>query len=246
MKTYDVAVLLSGGLDSYIATVDAKMEGIDHVGIWFNIGQPYAWKEKEALDSLGVDYIEFNLDLIREEFKNVPTIEDQIIPGRNLVFVSVASMYAKTIWMGALDGEMHHMMPDKDWAFFHSFSGLATHVYWPWREKTELVTPFRSKTKAEMVAEAINVMCIPKEELFKTSTCYHPEVRKCGVCSTCVKRAMAFRLNGIEEPGYESDPFQSKAWEEYKGKIHAAMKEGDFTHYSEKRCREVLRMEELL
>ena len=56
--------------------------------------------------------------------------------------------------------------------------------------------PFVNRTKAEVVAIGLKLH-VPYE---LTWSCYEGGDEPCGVCGTCLDRAEAFRLNGIEDP----------------------------------------------
>ena len=104
-----------------------------------------------------------------------------------------------------------------------------------------LQTPFKDKTKAEIIHWALK-NGITEEQLKNTNTCYHHKEWNCGKCSACFKRKIAMSLNNIEEE-YIVDPFDMKQnlyAKEYYPKIKTAFLQGDFSHYNEKRCKETM------
>ena len=86
-------------------------------------------------------------------------------------------------------------------------------------------------SKAELIREAVGAGVSPSE-WENTVSCYHPD-GKCGVCKACFKRWMAHRLNGLEEPGYRSNP----AWSEV---AFAELQRARAGYYSVGRCSEIL------
>ncbi len=52
-------------------------------------------------------------------------------------------------------------------------------------------------TKAQVVKIGLDLK-VPYE---LTWSCYEGQEKPCGKCGTCIDRAEAFRLNGIEDPG---------------------------------------------
>ena len=56
--------------------------------------------------------------------------------------------------------------------------------------------PFINLTKAEVVKKGLELK-VPYE---LTWSCYMGEEEPCGKCGTCIDRAKAFELNGVEDP----------------------------------------------
>lgn len=228
----NVAILVSGGLDSYIAY---RLAGGEKVGIWVNFGQPYAKKEEQALDELGIKVKKIKIkDLLPEK----PNVDNWIIPGRNLLLVTIAAMYGDKVWLSALDGEMHKFAREKDKTpeFYHIATGLLTLIFDIKRPETIVTTPFQRLTKTEIVALALKKK-VTAAELKKTSSCYHEKDRNCGKCGTCFKRWIAMSNNGIEEK-YTSTPWENDYAKKSIDGIKVALKEKDYSHYSRKRCLE--------
>jgi len=174
--------------------------------------------------------------VISETNGNVPTIKNQVIPGRNFTLASIAANYGDEIYLCALDGEMHDLMPDKNQAFFDKTTEALTQAY---GTPKKVCTPFADLTKAELIATALNEG-VTVSEILDTSTCYHPTLPRCGECSACLKRWIALKLNFIDET-YTTHPLKSSFSVGYKKKIKEAWDRQDFSHYSEKRLLETLR-----
>lgn len=227
-------VLVSGGLDSYIAY---RLAPEPKVGLWVHLGQPYATKEEAAVDGLGmrVEKVHCSIPIIQ------PTIAQWIIPGRNLLLTTIAAMYGERIVLAALDGEMHKYARERDKSpeFYHLASGILTYVFDVSRPETVVETPFARLSKTEVIALALH-QGINAEELRRTSSCYHAQRHNCGECGTCFKRWLAFKNNAIEED-YASPPWRNAYAVKAIAGIREAVDSGDFSHYSEKRCRETLR-----
>ena len=63
-------------------------------------------------------------------------------------------------------------------------------------EKIRLVAPFVNKTKADIVKIGLQL-----ETPYKlTWSCYEGGDKPCGKCATCLDRARAFELNGVDDP----------------------------------------------
>ena len=233
-----VAVMVSGGLDSFIAIEFAKSLGYRPLPLFVDYGQPYTNKEIESLNKNKVEYEKVKV----EGFINKKvTPDDWIVPGRNLLLAMFGAIRAGRVWIGALDGEMHKYAREKDKTpeFFYASSALLTYVLDIIRPDTIIETPFKYLTKTEVVAWAIS-HGITKEQLLNTSSCYDEQDINCGVCSTCFKRWVAMKNNGIEE-AYKRNPVNNA----YGAKTVFGMKQAytykKFTHYSLKRCLETFK-----
>ena len=63
-------------------------------------------------------------------------------------------------------------------------------------EKIKLVAPFICQTKADVVKVGLEL----KVPYHLTWSCYERGDIPCGKCATCLDRARAFKLNGVEDP----------------------------------------------
>jgi 7-cyano-7-deazaguanine synthase in queuosine biosynthesis len=239
MATEKLIVLTSGGLDSMIAHYYAVKQGFEDIeALWVDLGHPYAAKERVAIGELPYEVRILECKTLQDGLGNMPTLQDQIIHGRNLLLVTIAaSVGADRVWLSALDGEMHAFMPDKTHEFFYLASGLLSFVFKTRTQRILVETPFESMSKTEIVRWALE-NGVSKEALLKTSSCYHPDFFSCGACGTCFKRWVAFQNNGIEDDSYFVNPWSSDYAEEQIGTLLDALSRGDFSHYNLKRIEE--------
>lgn len=230
MKT--TAILTSGGLDSYVAW---RLAPDPKVAVWVNFGQPYAEKEHEALCKLGVPFIEVD---ISNMFPIPITVENWVIPGRNLLLAFAGAQYGDVVWLSALDGEMHEYpgRRDKSQKFFDMTTTLFTYIFDCLRPDTLVATPFSTLTKSDVVALALK-SGITVDELLATSTCYDEVSRNCGMCGTCFKRWIAMTLNGVAE-NYASPPWLAPYALSSRAEMRTALINKDFSHFSYKRIDE--------
>jgi 7-cyano-7-deazaguanine synthase len=210
----NLCILYSGGLDSLIAYKYAKSLDFDKVTcLNVNLNHPYAEKEHvsilnsiESVPELKDDLIIYNLPIVTErQYQFTPPTPDKpVIPGRNMLLASLAVNFGNVVWMNALLGELLPHMPDKNHTFFMMASASLSYTF-----ETNIVvdSPFKTMTKGETVALGLK-LGLTSEQLVSTSSCYHQHVKNCGVCLTCVKRAIALRVNGVEEE-YASEPFDA-------------------------------------
>ncbi len=243
MGKFDVAIMYSGGLDSFIGYRTALSLNVKPVNIWVNLGQDYNWKERRSIQRLTIPITNIEMPGL------IPAIsyrmKDQIIPSRNLLFAVIGSMFAPTVWIMALHGEQTAKSNDKSKKFFENSSQLLSYTNEHFQPQTRVYTPF-SISKRGVIHTALKKKLATKEEMFLTSSCYHPVEDKCGTCLTCYKRYAAFLLNDIEEPGYSANPLESDYAKEMDIEIPKAHKNDDYSKFNRKRMKEYFLLQELL
>tara|TARA_Y100000310_G_C20703501_1_gene832315 strand:+ start:7046 stop:7729 length:684 start_codon:yes stop_codon:yes gene_type:complete len=205
------------------------------------LGSPYAWKEKEALETLEIPYIEMKVDLIKEEFGNVPSAGDVMIPGRNMIIASVISgLLPDVIWISAVKGESHQWSTDKNVHFFQMMTAMCSYVHSKDVDKMVVETPFEDMSKLEIVGWALD-NGYSREEILATSSCLDGALTKgknCGNCIVCMRRKGIFAYYDMTEK-YDQDPFTSPRGVNALAPLQKAYREKDFSHYSMDRIDEV-------
>jgi len=199
-----VVILYSGGLDSFVMWKIAEKEGYDYKLVHFDIGQPYAKKELEAIKKLGEKVEIRKVDWINseEQIKGKKDNFSIFIPGRNLTLASLAaSIYLPDeVWLGALMGEIHKDATDKNLTFLNETNKLFKYVFSPFERQPQVKFPLvdRKMGKFEEVKWLID-NGIPKEEILETSSCLSGEEGKCGTCMVCCRRHYIFKELGFSE-----------------------------------------------
>lgn len=212
MARSKAVVLLSGGLDSATTLYYAKEQGHKCYALIFDYGQrhkrelrsavavakrakvPYKiikismpWKGSSLLDKkLKVP--------VRKSLKGIPST---YVPGRNIIFLSLALSYAeaigaKAIFIGANAIDFSGY-PDCRPAFYKAFQEVikeGTKV-----KKIKVETPLINLTKAQIIALGLKL----KAPLDLTWSCYKGGKRPCGVCDSCKLRQKGFSLLGIHD-----------------------------------------------
>ena len=208
MKT-KIAVLVSGGIDSYIAYKYAQYIGADAIPLFVNYGQPYLTKEIRACNKLfDSDLVCVNADLVSAKLDNIPTLDKQEIYGRNILMAFYGALIGDRVWIASLETEMNPTaVADKHPEFFHMMSALFSHVLKTKRLETVVETPFAKYTKSDIIKLALDTLGVSPELIKTTSTCYHEEHKQCGVCSTCFKRWIAMVNNDLVEE-YHKHPYR--------------------------------------
>ncbi len=125
-----------------------------------------------------------------------------IVPNRNMVFLAVATAWAisqkaQYIAYAAHSGD-HAIYPDCRPEFADAMAQAIKLADW---HPVELLRPFVSKTKAEIVKLG-QELGVPYQW---TWSCYQGGSVHCGACGTCIERREAFALAGVPDPT-EYDP----------------------------------------
>ncbi|HEX55066.1 MAG: 7-cyano-7-deazaguanine synthase QueC [Candidatus Altiarchaeales archaeon] len=216
--------LLSGGLDSSVTLAIAKSEGYEIYALTFIYGQTHS-KEVESSKKVAMyfgveEHKIVNLDLsgivksaltsdleiptgrTTEEIVGCEEIPPTYVPGRNIIFLSLALAYAETIdadsiFIGsnAIDFSGY---PDCRPEFFEKFRELIEVGTKRGVEgkPIEIKTPIINLTKAEIIKRGLS-LGVPFE---LTWSCYLGKEKACGKCDSCVLRLKGFREVGYEDP----------------------------------------------
>lgn len=203
-----VAVLSSGGLDSYIAYRYSLSLNQNTKIVTVDYGQPYLLKEQTAIKSLhsNDEVIWVKADCAHTHLQNVPTLTQQEVYGRNLLLAYYGALIGNRVWMVSLEPESNpYTVRDKSPEFFQLTSGLLTFLLKGRQHETIIESPFKHLTKTEEVTLGLK-LGISIEEMTTTSSCYHDEYKACGCCSTCFKRWISFTNNGFSE-NYVKHPY---------------------------------------
>ena len=126
-------------------------------------------------------------------------LPDSFVPGRNIVFMTLAGAYAYRV------GAKHLVtgVCQTDYSGYpdcreNTMQSLAETLRLGMEADLTIHTPLMYLTKAQSVLLAAEVGAI--DALRYTHTCYNGEVPPCGSCPACVLRAKGFAEAGIEDP----------------------------------------------
>ena len=216
-------VLASGGLDSTVTAAIAKQDGCELFLLTLAYGQRHAIEVERARQVaavLGVaNHLVMNLDLRaiggsaltgpaavpkdRAGNERSQSIPITYVPGRNLIFLSIAAAHAEVvgaslIYFGAnvLD---YSGYPDCRPEFIHAFEAAV-------KEGTKagmggsplhVKAPLLMLTKTEIIQQGIKLQ-VP---FHLTHSCYDPVGDlACGQCDSCVIRREGFTKAGVVDP----------------------------------------------
>lgn len=226
----ELCIMYSGGLDSFIAKHYAISQGYDPKLVYVDLGHPNAKQEMAQLPE-DVEVLTFHIyESIRHRLVN------QIIPSRNMLFATIGGMFARRVWLIALDGEQNGKERDKSDYFFNRARHLLTFLNDFFQDRTIVETPFRLMSKKEAIRWALD-NGVSAEDMLATRSCYGASEQACGTCLTCVKRHMAFALNGIDD-GLGEKVQASEYFDELLTLIPKAEALKDYSRFSEKRIAE--------
>lgn len=220
-------VILSGGLDSTTCMGYAKEAGYELYPITFNYGQRhkielnnaravaeyYGVGDRFKLVELGflrdfggsaltddsIDVPKVGTDPVPDEAGEIPVT---YVPGRNLLFLSIATSFAETvgaeaiyIGVNALDYSGYPDCRPEFIAKVEEVIAIATKIGVEGKP-ISIETPLIHLTKAGIVEEGMR-MGVPYH---LTTSCYNGEPEACGECDSCRLRLKGFAEAGMKDP----------------------------------------------
>jgi 7-cyano-7-deazaguanine synthase len=213
MKNNQKAIcILSGGMDSTLATYLAKKDGYNIIPVHFNYGQRTQKKELEAFrdicTALNIDekyeidipfFTQIGASALTDNSIEIPTsgLEDGVpityVPFRNGIFLSIATAIAEkegatALFIGVVE-EDSSGYPDCTDTFISKMQN-AMNQGTKKETKLEILTPLVHLTKEDIVRKSLE-LDVPLE---LTWSCYASEDKACGVCDSC-----RLRLNGFDK-----------------------------------------------
>lgn len=221
--------VLSGGLDSTVATLIAKDLGYDLTAVIFNYGQKAAKREinsaKKICEILNIKPIVVDLPFVKQfkkssliTDKEIPTLKIEEldsekvyetmksvwVPARNLIMFSIASGFAealdaKKVFIG-INKEEGVTFPDNTIEFVNAFNKS---LEYGTLNKVKIEAPLYDKTKEEIVKIGSELEKKLNVEVLKyTYSCYKDngeDFLHCGKCESCIRRKRAFLMAGVED-----------------------------------------------
>ena len=210
--------ILSGGMDSTLASYIAKNDGYEIIAIHFNYGQRTEKRELKAFRDVCNDleienkyeidipfFKQIGASALTDENLEVPTsgIEEGVpityVPFRNGIFLSIASAIAEkekaeAMFIGVVqeDGSGY---PDCTDEFI---SKMLSAINQGTKESTkiEIKTPLVHLMKSQIVQKALELN-VP---LKHTWSCYIEENEACGLCDSCRLRLNGFNIANTKDP----------------------------------------------
>jgi 7-cyano-7-deazaguanine synthase len=219
--TPKAVVILSGGLDSTTCMGIAKAQGYDLYPITFDYGQRHRMElenAKKVAEFYGVAdrhkviqlgfLRDFGGSALTDDAIDVPREMDETVipvtyvPGRNLLFLSIATSYAEVtgadaiyIGVNALD---YSGYPDCRPEFIAKVEDVIRYATKVGAEgkSIRIETPLIHWTKADIIQEGMRLN-VPYA---LTTSCYNGEEEACGECDSCRLRLKGFADAGLTDP----------------------------------------------
>lgn len=239
MATKKVVILYSGGLDSALMYEFALREGHDVHAVYFDIGHDYAWKEKAALPD-HVDVFDVSWLQAKGVGKAGNGMNNIFIPGRNMLLATMAACkyLPDEIQLGALPGEIHEGVTDKNEKFRHLYNDCLTYVMSPFA-RVELKTPFVERDMDKIAITKWGIDNGFTDLILNSSSCMSGESGACGRCGVCIRRAGIFWQLGLDEK-YNVDPWEAPETRKLITDIIKAEINDDSSHYDPHRRNELI------
>lgn len=205
--------LISGGLDSTVATAVAKSQGFDLYFLFADYGQKTMQKEWECVQRVAEHYKpkdvrSIGLNWLKEMggsalFDQNTQLNEknfllEYVPFRNSILLSAATAWAEslgadTIFLGSSGGD--HICPDNSPEYLKAFQAVIAQGTML-KKDIVLRAPLieTNKTGAVKIGRELKV---PFE---LTWSCHNNIQAACGHCSNCLSRLDAFRNMGEKDP----------------------------------------------
>ena len=223
ISTKKAICILSGGMDSTLASYMAKNDGYEIIAVHFNYGQRIQDRELKAFRDICADleilekyeidipfFTQIGASALTDKNIDVPTggIEAGVpityVPFRNGIFLSITAAIAEkegatAMYIGVVQ-EDSSGYPDCTDSFINDMKKAInqgtkedTHI--------DILTPLVHLSKAQIVQEALRLN-VPLEH---TWSCYKEETEACGVCDSCRLRLNGFKIaNQIDPIAYKA------------------------------------------
>ncbi|MCM8822459.1 MAG: 7-cyano-7-deazaguanine synthase QueC [Candidatus Omnitrophica bacterium] len=209
-------VLISGGIDSFVAAAFEKSQGSNLYAITINYGQVHR-KEIDCARKIGQflsvcqhRFLDIDLSWLpstltdteyqrNDSFSEIPP---SYVPARNIIFLSLATAYAESLDADSIVIGVHSIdysgYPDCRREFIETFQmvidrGIKKSVE---GGKIILKTPLLLMKKTEIIKLGINLGA----DFSITWSCYKGREKACGVCDSCKIRLAAFSKLGLRDP----------------------------------------------
>ena len=210
--------ILSGGMDSTLASYIAKNEGYEIIAVHFNYGQRTEKRELKAFRDICKDlkikekyeidipfFTQIGASALTDKSIDIPItgVEDGVpvtyVPFRNGIFLSIATAIAEkegaeALYIGVVE-EDSSGYPDCTDTFINKMTNAIN-------EGTKKSTNLQTKTplvhlmKNQIVEKSLE-LGVPLEH---TWSCYQEEDEACGVCDSCRLRLNGFNLANTKDP----------------------------------------------
>lgn len=219
-------VLYSGGLDSFCLAWKVKPDLL----LYFDTGLPEQQREIERITSMQMDGLLPAPLTIDRRFHLAPyKLPNEVMPFRNLYFIAGGFSYGDQLYLGKTASSRNL---DKNATFAKLAGDVLRYVSQRPEgnppglvmEDMHILLPFDGVTKSKFLAEYLSTVNGETAALMRTRSCYKADGPECGVCVSCVRKAIAFVNNGLPISGFKHDPFPK-----FNDQLSIALKDKNFT-----------------
>lgn len=218
IPTKKAICILSGGMDSTLASYIAKNDGYEIIAVHFNYGQRTEKRELQAFRNICEDlkisekyeidipfFTQIGASALTDDSIDIPIdgVEEGVpvtyVPFRNGIFLSITAAIAEkenaeAMYIGVVQ-EDSSGYPDCTDEFIENIT-KAINEGTKDSTKIEIKTPLVHLTKSQIVTKALELN-VP---LKHTWSCYKEEDEACGVCDSCRLRLNGFKLANTTDP----------------------------------------------
>lgn len=217
-STKKAICILSGGMDSTLASYIAKNDGYEIIAVHFNYGQRTEQRELKAFRNICEDlqikekyeidipfFTQIGASALTDKTIDIPVdgVEEGVpvtyVPFRNGIFLSITAAIAEkenasAMYIGVVQ-EDSSGYPDCTDEFIQDITKAINQGT---KESTniEIKTPLVHLTKAQIVSKSLELN-VPLQH---TWSCYKEEEEACGVCDSCRLRLNGFELANSKDP----------------------------------------------
>jgi len=213
--------LFSGGLDSFIGSVDTIVSNSSTVLV-AHFDQGYTSSVQKALfTKIKSHFPSANLELIQFFIQPQPP-KEKTTRSRSFLFLSLGTVIAASVSVKELNVPENGFISLNVPLTYGRFGSLSTKTTHPNTLKlfkdlleglsidVDIVDPYQFKTKGEMLEESKDLEFV-KSVGNETMSCAHPTVARwegkppnihCGYCLPCLIRRAAFSRNSLDESKY--------------------------------------------
>jgi len=215
--------LISGGIDSFVASAFEKSNGSTIFGLTVDYKQLHK-REINSAEKIGKflnvqehRFINIDLSWLPSSLTNKDYVEKKhesgipstYVPSRNTILISIALAYAEAIDAGSIVVGVHSIdysgYPDCRPEYIKAFQKLIDTGTRKTIEggRIDLKTPLILMRKSEIIKLGISLGL----DFSITWSCYKGGTKACGICDSCRIRLDAFKQAGIVDPiEYEKTP----------------------------------------
>ena len=209
-------VSLSGGMDSATVLGVALASGFRPLAVAFQYGSKHNWWELEAAHNIAKYYnVGLKVIDVRNVFEHLKSalmdpsvaipegfyegenMRQTVVPGRNLIFLSILAAEAESreipeVMLGIHSGD-HHIYPDCRPEFYEAARNT---VLLSTDRKVDFKAPFLYGDKETIIRRGLS-LGVPYH---LTRTCHKSDTIACGVCGSCQRRLDAFAKCDVDDP----------------------------------------------